>query len=151
MFLLAFFCSAILCSIVAPAHREKTLNATLPRAIDMESSGDVEQKFLNAQAAYDLAVQSAAELLVNYSDVYMDNGELVWGGGCARRLGGGAAWRRFLPPPLKGGGCLLRHAKWPTVVNRSLICPKFWLMAGLGGSHLWLLVLAWGPRGLDTS
>jgi hypothetical protein len=105
MFLLAFFCSAILCSIVAPAHREKTLNATLPRAIDMESSGDVEQKFLNAQAAYDLAVQSAAELLVNHSDVYMDNGELGFFGGARLAAWRWCSWAAFTAPsPKRGGG-----------------------------------------------
>ena len=109
MFLLAFFCSALLCSIVAPAHREKTLNTTLPRAIDMASTGDVEQNFLDAQAAYDLAVQSAAAYLADHSDVYMDKGALVLGGVAPRRRCGGAAGRRFLPPPLKGGGRPPRH------------------------------------------
>ena len=104
MFLLAFFCSALLCSIVAPAHREKTLNTTLPRAIDMASTGDVEQNFLDAQAAYDLAVQSAAAYLADHSDVYMDKGALGFGGVCAAAALRGCSWAAFPAPPLKGGG-----------------------------------------------
>jgi hypothetical protein len=48
MFLLAFYCSALLYSIVSPVHCKNTLHNTLPLAIDMASSGVVEQKFLNA-------------------------------------------------------------------------------------------------------
>ena len=117
----------------------------------MEDAAPVEEAFSKAQQKYEAALQLVAELLVTYGDVYMDKSELFFGGFTLQWLGGGAAGRRFLLSPLGGGGRLLRHAKWPATVRHPLFRPKFWQVVGLGGLHLRLLGLAWGPRIVDTS